>query len=93
MDAFNRYHKCFFRYQRTLFQLIGHDIFLPNFKPGILAFIMYVILAFFIYTNLYTFFYYDLFNGLNALMLMCLSMEVSISFSVIYLVAISEKSG
>lgn len=83
MDAFNRYHKCFFLYERTLLQLIGHDVFLPDFKPGPLAFTMYAILAFFIGTNLYTFFYYDLFNGLNAIMFMCLSLEVSISLSAI----------
>lgn len=80
MEAFNRYHKCFFQYQRTLFQLIGHDVFLPNFKPGILAFAMYAVLAVFIFTNFYTLIYYDLFNGLNAFMFLCLSLQVSVRF-------------
>lgn len=77
MDAFNRYHKCFFTYERAMLSLIGHDYFLPNFKPGILAFTMYAIAAVFISTNLYTILYYEPFIKLNGYIFMCMAMAVS----------------
>lgn len=77
MEAFDRYHRCFFKYERTLLQLIGHDFFLPNFKPGLLAFAAYSTLALFIFSTIYTMIYYDLFAMLNACLLLCLSLEVS----------------
>lgn len=78
MDVLNRYGKCFFKYQRTLLRLAGHDFFLPNFKPGLLGFFMYFVLAMFLFSNLYTIFCYDLFNRLSAIGFLCLALEVSV---------------
>lgn len=79
MDAFNRYHKCFHSYIRKLLQIIGHDYFLPNYKRGPLAYIMYSVLVTFLLTNMYTIFYYEPFTVFNAIIFMCLALEVSIT--------------
>lgn len=78
MDAFNRYHKCFNKHIRTLLQIAGHDFFLPKFKRGLHAYAMYAMLILFTITNVYTIFTYDPFTVWNAVMFMCLHLEVSI---------------
>lgn len=78
MEAFNRYHKCFFKYERTLLSMIGHDYFLPEFRPGILAFAVYALTVTFIFSNLYTILYYEPFTVLNGCIFMSMSLVVSV---------------
>lgn len=77
MDAFNRFHKCFFEYERSLLRMIGHDYLDPNFKPGILAYLIYTLTAIFMITNSYTILFYEPFTVLNGCVFMNLSVVVS----------------
>lgn len=79
MDAFNRFHKCFFDYERTLLRLIGHDYLKPNFKPGIVAYFIYTLTAIFLFTNTYTILFYEPFTILNGCVFMNVSVVVSVT--------------
>lgn len=85
MDAFSCYCKCFYKYDRTLFRLIGHDFFLANFKPGLHAFAVYFMLGFAIFNITYTIFYYDIFNKLNASMFLMQGLVVNLQINNLYL--------
>lgn len=61
-----------------MLQLMGHDYFETNFKPGILAYSVYTLLALFLFTNLYTILYYEPFTVLNASIFMCMAVVVSV---------------
>lgn len=77
MDAFNRFHKCFYTYIRTLLAATGHDYFVPyEWKPGPLTFMAYAILLIASSFNLYTILFYDPFTVVNASMFMCLVSQV-----------------
>lgn len=77
MEALNRYRRCFFVYLRSLLRIVGHDIFVENFKPELHAYAMYTILVVFLSSNLYTVLVYDSFMLLNALIFTCVAIEVS----------------
>lgn len=78
MEAYNKYRKCFFVYERTLLRLIGHDYLSPDFKPGIVAYTIYALLVLFMCTNAYTIIFYESFIILNGCMFMCMSLVVSV---------------
>lgn len=78
MEALSRFRKCFFVYERNLLRLVGHDIFVENFKPGLHAHLLYGLLVSFIFSNLYTIYAYDSFMLLNALMFLFIAIEVSV---------------
>lgn len=80
MDAFNRFHKCFYTYVRILLAATGHNYFVPyEWKPGPLTFAMYSALFLTALFNTYTLLFYDLFTVVNSSMFMCLVFQVGFS--------------
>lgn len=41
MEAYNRFNKCIFKWERTLLKLVGHDLLAPKLKPTIMTFVIY----------------------------------------------------
>lgn len=77
MEAYRRYRKCLFGYERTLLRLVGHDLFAENFKLGPYAYSLYGLLVFFLFTSAYTMIYYDAYIILQNMMFLCLAVQVS----------------
>lgn len=80
MEALDRYRKCLFVYERNLLKMVGHDIFVENFAPGIHAYALYGLLVIFIVSNVYTLCVYDSFTAMNGAMFMALAFQVRIVY-------------
>lgn len=59
MEAYNRFTKCIFEWERTLLKCIGHDFLAPKLKQTPMAFIIYGTLFVTFMLQAYTLVYYN----------------------------------
>lgn len=71
-------HKFFYKWMRTLMITVGHDIFLEDFHPNIVAYFLYFMFGMFFMSCFYTIATRELLNALAGLAYLCLAWEVYI---------------
>lgn len=59
MDSYEIFYKAIFIRVRSMLSLLGHDVFLENWKPGVVAYVMYAFSAFIGSLLIYTVVAYD----------------------------------
>lgn len=59
MEAYNRFNKCIFKYERQLFQLIGHDVFAVELKRNAISYSIYIAVVVLVVSEVYTLICYD----------------------------------
>lgn len=59
MEAYNRFNKCIFEWERSIFQLIGHDVFASELKRNAISYSIYVAAITLIISEIYTLICYE----------------------------------
>lgn len=59
MDSYEIFHKAIFIRVRNMLSLLGHDVFLENWKPGLVAYVLYAFSVFIGSLLIYTVVVYD----------------------------------
>lgn len=59
MEAYNRFNKTVFIWQRGLMKAFGHDIFVENFRLNFISYFWYTLLVECIVSEIYTMIYYE----------------------------------
>lgn len=59
MDSYNRFNKCVFQWERSLFKLIGHDVFVGELKRNAISYTVYASAVLLVVTEIYTLMCYD----------------------------------
>lgn len=59
MEAYNRYNKCVYEWNRYLFRFVGHDVIVGTFKRNAMSYFVYILAVVLIVTEVYTLFNYD----------------------------------
>lgn len=76
MEAYNRFYKCIFKWERALLKLVGHDALADKLKPTPMTFVVYgSILAAFLMA-IYTIINYGLLEKAFSCHSICLLIQV-----------------
>lgn len=59
MDAYNRFNRCLFEWERALLRLLGHDFMGEKFERNIMTFFIYTLLLVAFLAMFYTFAFYS----------------------------------
>lgn len=59
MDAYNRFNRCIFEWERWLLGLLGHDFLGEKFEKNLRTFFIYAMIAVTCFMIVYTIIFYD----------------------------------
>lgn len=77
MDAFTRFNRCIFEWERTLLKLVGHDLLAgTKFERNFITFAVYGLCCTFLVSIFYTFIFYDPLSKIFALLFLFLIAQV-----------------
>lgn len=76
MEAYNRFTKCIFEWERALLKCVGHDFLAVKLKQTPMTFIIYGTFLFNLPLQFYTFFYYGILEKIYSLHTFAIAMEV-----------------
>lgn len=76
MEAYNRFMKCVFKWERSLLKCVGHDILAPKFKQTPMTFLTYVTLLSVAITEIYTFLNYGMMEKMFSLHAFSMTIQV-----------------
>lgn len=80
MDSYNRFNRCVFEWQRTIFKIVGHDFFGETFERNFVTFIVYVLLVSALLAMLYTAIFYDALTKIFILLFFLIALQVIQTF-------------
>lgn len=76
MESYQRFYICFYKWERTLLKLVGHDILNKDFKVDLHAYILYGLMVAFAISNVYTFIVWDWFTKMSSIIYACVFIQV-----------------
>lgn len=79
MEAFNRFNRCIFEWERNLLKLIGHDFFGEKFERNVMTFVVYALTLLTSISELYTLIYLDPLSKLFALICVLIQIQVALN--------------
>lgn len=81
MEAYNRFTKCIFKWERSMLKFVGHDLLDVELKRTPVTFIIYGTIFGGIVMEIYTFIYYDAFEKIFCLNTFALTFQVRLKSS------------
>lgn len=93
MDAYSRFTRCIYEWERKLLRLIGHDFLDGTFKPNVIAIIVYMLIFIAMAGIINTIIHYDvpskLFCVLCLILLLqvWLKIDIKVSFTHVFTIA------
>lgn len=76
MESYQRFHTCFYKWDRLLLQCVGHDMLKTDFKIGLHAYCLYGVMVAFVIANVYTFLVWNWFTKMSSFIYSCVLIEV-----------------
>lgn len=59
MDAYSRFLRCVFQWDKSLMQFVGHDVITKEFNRSYITYFVYMLCLSSYIAEVYTFLYYD----------------------------------
>lgn len=76
MEAYNRFNRCIFEWERTLLKIVGHDFLGGKFERNIVTFTVYFLVIATIITMGYTFVCFDILAKIFTLLFFLILLQV-----------------
>lgn len=76
MDAYNRFNRCIFEWERVLLKVVGHDFLGGKFEKNLMTFFLYGIIAFTGFMIVYTMIFYDPLAKIFSLLFSLIALQV-----------------
>lgn len=79
MEAYNRFNKVVYEWERALCKFIGHDILAEEFRLNAISFLLYLIILSAITSHIYTMIYFEDVARIFAFLCIILIVQVCLS--------------
>lgn len=76
MEAYNRFNRCIFEWERNLLKLIGHDFFGEKFQRNAMTFFVYALILLTFISAVYTLIFLDPLSEIFALICILIQIQV-----------------
>lgn len=76
MEAYNRFNRTLFEWERSLLRLLGHDFIAEKFERNFMTFVLYGILGSAMFGIFYTFIFYDGLERIFSLLFFLIASQV-----------------
>lgn len=80
MDAYNRFNRCLFEWERSLLRLLGHDFMGEKFERNIMTFVIYALLFTAFSAMFYTFAFYSGLEKIFSVLFFLIAIQVTRNF-------------
>lgn len=80
MDAYAKFNRCIYEWERKLLRLIGHDFLDGTFKPNVIAILVYLLIFIALIGIINTIIYYDVPSKLFCILCLILLLQVCTKF-------------
>lgn len=76
MDAYTRFNRCLFEWERALLRLLGHDFMGEKFERNFMTFFLYTLLLSAVAGMIYTFVFYDSLERIFSVLFFLIALQV-----------------